>query len=153
MMASRHSVVLAATFVINSEPDAINPRNRTAALPSQGCPMTNRLPCKRFLRQRQQRGENTMTNKAKRHQKCSICRNIPDHTEAFWKGDELLSNDLPSAENELEIVGAPFYPKPRIVSTYYSSHQIVRAFMGPPTFSGGIFTRVRYRFCCLCTSG
>ncbi|MBW8012109.1 MAG: hypothetical protein FVQ83_12860 [Chloroflexi bacterium] len=50
-----------------------------------------------------------MAKKADRHLKCSICKNIPERVEAFWKGGELLGGELPRAEQKLEVVGAPFF--------------------------------------------
>jgi hypothetical protein len=50
-----------------------------------------------------------MKKNATRHQKCSICRNIPDQAEAYWKGGDLMGDPLPAAEGKLEIVGAPFF--------------------------------------------
>ena len=50
-----------------------------------------------------------MTEKKTDYKKCSICRNIPDRSEGYWKGGDLISSDLPKAGNKLEVVGAPFY--------------------------------------------
>lgn len=49
------------------------------------------------------------TRKAIRHQRCSICRTIPDRAEAFWQGGQLTSGRLPGAESKLTVVGAPFF--------------------------------------------
>ena len=55
------------------------------------------------------KSESGATRKALRHQRCSICRNIPDRAEASWKGGELLGDRLPAAEGKLTVVGAPFF--------------------------------------------
>lgn len=59
--------------------------------------------------------------KLKKHEECSICKNIPDSASAFWKGGELQSSSLPAAESKLEIIGAPFYKDDTC-----SSHSIVK---------------------------
>jgi len=50
-----------------------------------------------------------MARKKTGYEKCSICRDIPDRSEGYWKGGDLIGSDLPKAESKLEIVGAPFY--------------------------------------------
>lgn len=58
----------------------------------------------------------------KSYQNCSICRTIPDKSDAFWKGGELQGNPLPPSEAKLEVVGAPFYD----ASTSYTHSCIKR---------------------------
>jgi hypothetical protein len=42
-------------------------------------------------------------------QTCSICRDIPDHCRAFWKGGEKTTDTIPPEVGRLVVVGAPFY--------------------------------------------
>lgn len=40
---------------------------------------------------------------------CSICTAIPEKSDAFWKGGDFLGGDLPREEQQLVVVGAPFF--------------------------------------------
>lgn len=44
----------------------------------------------------------------KRHESCSICKQIPNESYAFWSGMG-ESGNLPKEESQLEVVGAPFF--------------------------------------------